>query len=272
METSSDQNKKKRAGRSPSYPGIDIKTALKRAEELYNKVQHHSSNIDIVASHWGYKKGSGLSAITIAALKKYGFLLDEGSGKDRTVRLTDFALDIIKDNRTDPSEKYHNIIKAALSPKIHKELYEQYGDALTSDADILYHLERQRNFTPNGAKDFLSQYKRTLGYINNLKDDKSYHIIVDKKHLDEDGAKEEADEEESENSPELISFPQDKSKEVGSPSKDKKIKTIQIPMLEGPWPTLTASFPMDEDDWNYMMEVLKTMKPKLVKTKTDEKS
>ena len=48
------------------------------------------------------------------------------------------------------------------------------------------------------------------------------------------------------------------------------MQTIQIPMLEGTWPSLTAQFPMTEEDWNYMMGVLKTMEPQLVKSKSPE--
>ena len=96
MNESTQVTKKKRAGRSPAYPAIDVQTALKRSQELYGKAQQHYSHIDSVAVHWGYKPGSGLTATTVAALIRYGFLVAEGTGKDRRVRLTDLALDIIK--------------------------------------------------------------------------------------------------------------------------------------------------------------------------------
>jgi len=51
------------------------------------------------------------------------------------------------------------------------------------------------------------------------------------------------------------------------------VQTIQIPMLEGTWPSFTAEFPMTKEKWDYMMGVLKTMEPQLVKSespKTEE--
>ena len=237
--------KKKRAGRSPGYPAIDIKMALKRATELYKEAQHHPSNVDVVAGHWGYKPGSSLALVTVAALKKYGLIIDEGSGKDRAVRLTELAFDIIKDTREDQGERNEKIRKAALKPKIHKEMYETYEEKLPSDKNLEFELDRKKGFTPNGAKDFISQYKRTLGFIINLGSD----IIP----FENDDKKLEVD---------RIKTP--------PPPPGGSVQTIQIPMLEGTWPSFTAEFPMTKEKWDYMMGVLKTMEPQLVKLESPE--
>ncbi len=243
--------KKKRAGRSPSYPVIDIQTALKRAQELYDQAQHHYSPVDIVAKHWGYNPGSGLAASTIAALIRYGFLVAEGAAKERKVRLTDFSLDIIRDKRRASAERDRRIMEAALRPKIHAEIYEMYGYDLVSDADLLYELERNKNFTPSGAKEFISQYKRTLEFIKGLgveetfsgegADEQPVSALPTEHQTDETGG------------------------DIPSPPKGGNVQTIKIPMLEGVWPTLTAQFPMNKEDWDYMIKVLTTMEPKLVK-------
>lgn len=52
------------------------------------------------------------------------------------------------------------------------------------------------------------------------------------------------------------------------PPKGGSVQTIQIPMLEGTWPSFTAEFPMTKEKWNYMMGVLKTMEPQLVKSES----
>jgi len=46
------------------------------------------------------------------------------------------------------------------------------------------------------------------------------------------------------------------------------VQTIQIPMLEGTRPSFTAEFPMTKEKWDYMMGVLKTMEPQLVKSES----
>ncbi len=233
MNESTEAPKKKRAGRSPGYPAIDVETALRRAEELYDKAQHRPSHTNVAAGHWGYKPGSGATSTTIAALIKYGFLAAEGTGKDRSVRLTDLALDIIKDKRTDSTERNERIKQAALRPKIHDEMHEKYGfDLKISNENLLYDLEREKKFTPNGAKEFIAQYRSTLKYISGLKYDAAPPV-----------------EDVSEGQTDRLT-PEDQSSESSgtavdavAPSKGANVQAIKIPMPPMPeevWPTLTA--------------------------------
>ena len=248
------ENKKKRSsGRSPGYPAIDIQMALKRATELYNNVQHHSSNVDVASGHWGYNPGSGLAQVTIAALKKYGLIIDEGAGKNRAIRLTEPALDIIKDKRDESQERNQKIIKAALNPKIHKEMLEIYGNSPPSDADLMFELERKRGFTQNGAKDFISQYKRTLGYISTLTSGIIPPGNGDKGQDDEGGG----------TKPPFVPPPAGGLKPPILP-KGENMKNIEIPTGIHPWPVLTVPFPMSETLWNQMMAMLEAMKPAIV--------
>ena len=267
MNDATQVTKKKRAGRSPAYPAIDVQTALKRSQELYGKAQQHYSHIDSVAVHWGYKPGSGMTATTVAALIRYGFLVAEGTGKERRVRLTDLALDIIKDQRTNSPERTQKLIKAAFSPEIHNEMHELYGDNLPSDADLLYELERKRGFTSNGAKEFIAQYKSTLEYASGLSPDRdktNLHKNVSERQ--EEGPTSGSLHGHMDASPSPPPPAPSHTPPPPAPShKDESVQTITIPMLEGVWPTLTAQFPMAKEDWDYMMEVLKAMRPKLVK-------
>lgn len=254
MAEKTDSPKKKRAGRSPSFPCIDIQMALKRAQELYVNAQQYSSPIEIVAKHWGYKSRTSLTDIIVAALIRYGFLVSEGTAKDRTVRLTELALDIIKDKRDDSTARNQKIIQAALNPQIHQELFKKYELKPVSDADLLWELEKSMGFTPNGAKDFLSQYKRTLRFISSIKSD-----IISPGNSDKGRQGEEI-------KPPIVNPSAGGMVTPPPPPKGGNVQTIQIPMLDGVWPALTAQFPMTEDDWTYMIGVLETMKPRLVKS------
>src|SRR5689334_3352156 len=90
---------KRKKGRSPSYPGIGLQEAIERARIIYRAENRHSAAIDTILSHWGYRSGSGLGLVVLAALIKFGLLADEGSGKGRHARLTEDALKIIQDER-----------------------------------------------------------------------------------------------------------------------------------------------------------------------------
>ncbi len=246
-------------GRSPSYPGLDIEAALQRARDLYAKIKRHQSNVVVAVSHWGYTFGSGASNLTLASLKKYGFLEESGSGKDRKVCLTDLAERIIIDNRSNPDERNKLIIEAALKPKIHEKLFDKYEYSLLPDGDLIFELISDFKFTESGARELISQYRRTLAFIETIKSDKiSSNSGSEGQEQGEDGAAHTP-------APQQIS-PKNQQGEGGN------VQTIQIPMLEGIWPSLTAQFPMTDEDWTYMMGVLTTMKPKLVKPKNKNAS
>src|SRR4051812_1763070 len=82
---------KAKKARSPGYPGIDLKTAVERARELWRAQQGNYANVGTILHHWGYKPHSGAGLVALAALKKFGFIEDDGSGQTRRARLTDEA-------------------------------------------------------------------------------------------------------------------------------------------------------------------------------------
>src|SRR2546425_830513 len=103
--------------RSPSYPGIGLETAIERARELYKQEGRNAAPNDAILGHWGYKPRTGPGLVTIAALKRFGLLDSEGSGKSR---LSNLALRIILDEREDSPDRDAAIKQAALTPSIHK--------------------------------------------------------------------------------------------------------------------------------------------------------
>ena len=85
--------------RSPAYPSINIDEAVERARVLYEKEGEHPALVRTAAAHWGYKPKSSGGLMVISALKAYGLLIDEGSGADRKVRLSDDGIAIVQDER-----------------------------------------------------------------------------------------------------------------------------------------------------------------------------
>lgn len=92
------------------------------------------------------------------------------TGKD--VRLSKLALDILLDQQPDSVERKEFIKQAAMTPKIHKELWGKWQDELPSDATILTYLIRDRGFNEPAAKDLLVEYKDTLSFAKVSKSDK----------------------------------------------------------------------------------------------------
>lgn len=155
---------KRKKGRSPSYPAINLKAAIEKASMLYQKEGKHATPTFTALSDMGYSATSGAGLVALAALKKFGLVEDEGSGVDRVVKLTDLALDIILSPDEDSKEKIQAIQHAAMVPPIHSELWKEFGGSLPSPANLRHNLIRKRNFTDSGANEFIRQFSETIAF------------------------------------------------------------------------------------------------------------
>ncbi|MDO8838986.1 MAG: hypothetical protein Q7V31_08645 [Parvibaculum sp.] len=156
--------------RSPPYPFIPLAKAVERVKQLHPKALHHQVNFAVLADAWGYGiKSSGLIQ-TAAALIQFGFLTDEGSGQKRKFQLTQDAIRIAQD--TDPSSDKRKaaIQRAALAPKIHKELWENYGNSGVSDMVLRNYLIFDRTdsdgaaFSASSADALIEEYKSSISF------------------------------------------------------------------------------------------------------------
>src|SRR5215471_15103506 len=83
--------------RSPAYPGVNLETAIARAVEFHNKERRNAANVTVAVQHWGFNPSSGGAYIIVAALKSFGIFDEEGSGKERKVRLSARGLRLVLD-------------------------------------------------------------------------------------------------------------------------------------------------------------------------------
>jgi hypothetical protein len=170
MENQPD-TKKKREGRSPGYPGIDLQTAIERAKQIKDHEQKHFAPISIVCKHWGYSVGSGPALRTMSALLNFGLLEATGSGKDREFKISDSAWRILTDPRVDSPEKDTLIKEAALKPAIHKKLWEKHQGDFPSEDTFEVRLKHEEGFTESGAKEFIREFQSTLTFAKLQKTD-----------------------------------------------------------------------------------------------------
>lgn len=170
-------NKKVKRFRSPPYPFIALSKVIGRAKELHEKALHHQVGLKVLADAWGYgTKSSGLNQ-TIAALKQFGLLTDQGSGPKRQFQLTDQAIRIIRDPDPESIKRKKVIKKAALAPKIHNELWSIYGDSEISDIVLKTYLTLDRTekdeapYSATAADELIEEYKETISFAGLSKSD-----------------------------------------------------------------------------------------------------
>jgi hypothetical protein len=261
MNETHDQDLHRRKGRSPSYPGISLDIAIHRAGELYAAERQHPAPVSTVARHWKYKSFNGPASVTLAALKKFGLLEDEGSGLDRRARISDIGVEILAN--PDEERKQAAIREAALGPEIHLEMWQRYGSHLPSDATLQWELTRSRGFTETGATEFVKEYKATLAFAR--LEERPVAAPVPTAH---------GDTSEAGDTPQTINREESTAaRPPGEPrqmSRDSQ-RAFPIPLISGGTVTVEGKFPLSERDWAQFMAVLVAMKPGLVAPDPDDR-
>lgn len=150
--------------RSPAYPSSTLTDSVQRAKQFFGKEGKHPAPVLVAVTHWGYAPKSSGGLLTISALKAYGLMKDEGSGKERVIRLSQRGLDIVRDDREDSPERDSLLKEAALTPKIIRDLVDEYPDGGASAETLKYFLVK-REFNPNAVSDVLKVYDDAKSYL-----------------------------------------------------------------------------------------------------------
>lgn len=161
-----DDGDKNRVHRSPLYPFIALEKAVERAGQLYEGVKKNPARVPTAVGYWKYGPKSSGGLQTIAALKQFGLLTDQGVGEGRRVTLTDLGLRLVLGNEGAPRKEA--LQRAALTPTIHAELWGKWNQELPGDAAIRDYLIFDRKFNPAGADDLVKEYRDTLAFAGLL--------------------------------------------------------------------------------------------------------
>lgn len=244
-------------GRSPSYPGVSLDVAVQKAERLFEAQRDHMSDPRVVLGHMGYSPKSGAGLVTLAALKKFGLLKDEGVGKARRAGLSEVALRIVRDKRVGSPERIEALKGAALTPPIHREVWERYHGRLPDDDALMFYLEMERTFTPSGAKEFVGQFRKTIAYAQLAPSD----TVADTDgHIPEDDPGENR-------------ANQGQSGQSGrSAHVTPGTMEVQIPLPSKPWAKIQLPESMTEEAWDHMLRFFEFMKPSLVRESEEDDS
>lgn len=245
-----------RKGRSPNYPGIDLKQALERAKTLWEREQHHAVPNELILKHWGYgSPKSGAGHVTYAALKRFGLLEDAGNGRARLSQRAQAILLAEREGRTDEVL----IREAALLPSVHKKIWANYGANLPSDEAVKFELTTEDGFTPGGAAEFLAEWKRTVAFAKLT--DSSATVSTNGGETSQPG-------EQTLTPPATIEHEArpggEESKTNNTQDERRDTRTVQVTYSPSEWALLQAPFPMSEENWDAMIAVLGAMKRGLV--------
>ena len=244
-ESEATENPRRIKGRSPSYPAINLRSAVQRAQQLYDLERQHPTSVHTIVNHWGYKSFNGPASLTLAALKKYGLVIDEGTGSSRRAAVSDLAVEILRNPNEAASRDA--LRRAALSPPVIRELWEKYGGSPPSDSSLHWELTRDRGFTDTGADEFIPTYRSTIEFAQ-LEDADRGEGGTDDSLPDEHAHGEAALGESS----------------ARDQEQRRASTTYTVPLTTGSAIVVQGRFPLSERDWQQFLAVLTAMKPGLV--------
>lgn len=244
--------------RSPSYPSIDLETALEKAKIVLQKEGRHYAPVSVICKDWGYTENSSNGSLILAALLKFGLMEDKGQSTQREAKISEIARKIILDERPDSQERFEAIQAVALKPAIHAQLWQEYGGSLPSDDHIRFKLTNTLHFTKNAADQFIKQFKKTIEFAN-LED--SDRLLAE----GEDKLPPELIGEEPMNAP-----PPSIGNQMKPSSISPSILSYNLPVSGGTRITLQLPGLLNKRQWKEMLSILQAMKPGLVEFNENE--
>lgn len=164
---------KRKVGRSPSYPSINVQKAIEKTKALYDREGDYAAPLSSATVAWGYSAKSSGARQMLATLKYYGLVDVLGDGDARKVKVSEIARRILLDQREDDTEKKQLVRKVALNPAAHRAIYEQYPSGLASDGSVAHFLVFDLDFNRDAATELLAEYKDTARYVGLYDPDKS---------------------------------------------------------------------------------------------------
>ena len=155
--------------RSPAFPVVALETALGKLAEFETHYKRTPARPEKVGEAWDIKTKAYADRIA-AALRYFGLLEYQGSGKERSVVVSENGRKYL---RTQQEELKREIVKAAaLRPKQIAKHWNDWGVDRPADAACLDAL-MDEGFSEGGARDFLKVYDATITYAKLSDSDKA---------------------------------------------------------------------------------------------------
>ena len=259
--------------RSPGYPAFSLQTSLERARAVWEHEKRNPASTTALAAAWGLNVKSSSTLLSVSSLKKFGLLEDVDGGKERLLKLSQSALNIILNDQEDSAERIGLLKQCALTPQIHAELWKQYNGDLPSDTSLKRHLIVEKNFNAASVDGFIKQFKDTISFaklapsdkitITETEDSETEQMVrtVQNQELKIPGL----------GQPKPVTVVDAMAKMAGfsgfsgSPGTMAVLREFTFPLPAG-MATLKVPFPLREVDFDALIKTLQVFKDGMVKT------
>jgi hypothetical protein len=155
--------------RSPAFPVVPLETALERLAEFEEHYKRSPARPEKVGEAWSIKNKAYADRIA-AALQYFGLLEYQGSGRDRSIVISDEGRKYLRAHQEETKQEVRKT--AALRPKKIADFWSVWGSDRPADTacldDLIHH-----GFSDGGAQDFLKVYDSTIAYAKLSDSDKA---------------------------------------------------------------------------------------------------
>jgi len=149
---------------SGRFPFINLTKALDRAQAIFdNDKGGKGLKVPVAFAAWGYSDKSSGGFQSIAALKGYGLLADEGANDDRAVKLTPEARRYFQTEIE--SDKVALRAEFAARPSLMAHLLEHWGGGTVDDPVARTYLKTSIGMNEQSARSALGIYKDNLSHL-----------------------------------------------------------------------------------------------------------
>ena len=259
--------------RSPGYPSLSLQDAIEKAKVVWTQEKRNAAPLEALALDWGLKAKSSTGLLYSSTLKKYGLLEEVEGGKDRSMKLTQAALNIILNDQHDSAE-YINLLKqCALSPKIYADLWQKYNGDLPSDANLKRYLIVELKFNDAAVDGIIRDFRDTITFAKLSNSDKiTITESADSETEEKMKLGQNLDQKRGLGEPHALTAAEVATKLVAGSAAGTSFATGSISVLrEFTVPlsvgtiALRVPYPMDEDDFQLFLDTLTLWKRQLVK-------
>jgi len=169
-------------GRGPSYPYVDLESAIALTRKVYDYAKRGTAAVEsVVTEALGFSPTSSSGDKVMAALKQFGMTEDVGENNGKSVKISGRAIRILLDDQ-DSAQRQEEIKKAAISPKWYEYCWSKWGKEMPPA--MRSNLLIEHGFVESTVDGFLSNYKRSIAFAGLLDD-----VLFDEKDTSADKSK-----------------------------------------------------------------------------------
>lgn len=153
-----DSTRDPKRGARPNHPAFGLATAIQKARMIFEKEHTAPVPAEVAVKHIGFQGSTGPALRSLAALKTYGLMSEQGGD----YRFTQDGLSVV----THADDEREVVARMATKPDIFQKILAKYPDRLPSDQTLKAWLVKELTFMPPAADTVIVALRETLEIAN----------------------------------------------------------------------------------------------------------